>query len=35
LSATETVVGADGPLMTIILSHYLLQAPLVWMHFVD
>jgi drug/metabolite transporter (DMT)-like permease len=28
------IVGAVGPLMTIILSNYLLQEPLGWMHFV-
>jgi drug/metabolite transporter (DMT)-like permease len=27
------IVGAVGPLMTIILSNYLLQEPLGWMHF--
>ena len=28
------IVGAVGPLMTIMLSNYLLQEPLGWMHFV-
>jgi drug/metabolite transporter (DMT)-like permease len=27
------IVGAVGPLMTIVLSNYLLQEPLGWMHF--
>ena len=28
------IVGAVGPLMTIVLSNYLLSEPLGWMHFV-
>jgi drug/metabolite transporter (DMT)-like permease len=27
------IVGAVGPIMTIMLSNYLLQEPLAWMHF--